>query len=554
MIALGLACSCVFLNFFFNGKIGNDTAAFYTRMASQFGQGNYGRAFFHSVSPLMPVLAGVFCKTGFTSWQAMKLVSGLFFILSVYWVYRLARLRLAPEQAQWCAVIYVGCSRLLRYGMAGQLEAAKMFFLLVAFEQTLCFIRNPKWRHLVFSGMAAGFLGLSRNEGFMSLPPLCLILLTIPFGLVRSEGQSSPVVTGLLRRVTACGILLSVCLMVWSPWLVYQYKVTGYPSISSKLTIIAERLFKLPKSTVSAADEAHSQYIRKLREQAPGEHSGGGASESESFFSQFSDPKMGTLPFKFIQTWEGLVPYFFFPALLGIWLLLRRHQWQPFDTAMAIALGGHLLLLWLLAPNFIKRIIVPYIPFYFSWTWHGLRGIYKVFTQKLPRGLVHARRWGYAVLTLVIVVSIWDGMSSVRKTLRGKVAIEHEIAQWIRERGDALDINKTGPLDSILTPWGYQNGGKLVIASTSPQIPSLVDADWVRLNIYPGPQMSLRQLIEVLRSWNVDILLVDEDFHERFPLFSEWETGDVRHFVFLREISGVRIYRVRMAQEALALK
>ena len=75
-LLLGLACSVLTISF--NDHIGNDTAAYYTRMAHEFKEGNYGRAYFHLTPPLVPTLAGLVGKLGFSGWTSMKLVSCIF--------------------------------------------------------------------------------------------------------------------------------------------------------------------------------------------------------------------------------------------------------------------------------------------------------------------------------------------------------------------------------------------------------------------------------------------------------------------------------------------
>ena len=177
LISFLLGFGCSVLNLFFNDHIGNDTAAYYTRMTHEFIEGNYDRAYFHLTPPLVPTLAGLVGKLGFGAWASMKLVSCIFFLACIYWVYRLACLRLPPEKAQWCSLLFAVCPRLLRYGMAGQLDAAKIFLLIFAFERAITFIQSRRWAPLFQASIASALLALSRNEGIGYLALIGIFLL-----------------------------------------------------------------------------------------------------------------------------------------------------------------------------------------------------------------------------------------------------------------------------------------------------------------------------------------------------------------------------------------
>lgn len=519
--ALLIALVCSIANFFLNDKIGTDTSAYYARMAGQFGEGNYNRAFFHSIPPFVPVLAGLFCKLGLSAWQSLKLVSGIFFIVSVYWSYRLGKLRLKPEKAQWCAMLYVCCSRLLRYGMAGQLEGAKMFFVLLAFEQALRFIHDRHWKNLAVSGLACSLLALSRTEGVISIPLVCFLIILYPLVCSRNLHWSKRIMNGVLP----CVVLLMLCFIVWTPWIVYQYKVTGYPSISSKLSVVFENAFHLEKSAVTRANEEHINKVALLRAVNPVTPDPV-SSKQPGFLQRFREAKIGSVPFKIIETYKGLIPYLFVPALAGAWLLFKRRKWSFTDTAFAIAFPGHLLLLWLFAPSILKRLIVPYVPFYFVWCVIAYEALFAYTAARISdSGMVKLRIRLPRLACLLILIAVWDGMSSVRKTLRGKEKTVVEIAHWIRQKAETLDVNKEGVLDSSMAPWGYHNGSDVVIASTSPQIAGLAQTDWCMLGAYPGESMSHAQIFELLQEYNVDILVVDEDYERIFHRFEVESAG-----------------------------
>ena len=86
-----------------------DTASYYGRMAAEFATGNYDRAFYHMIPPLVPALAGVVAKTGLDPVAALRLVSGLFYVGGLWWLYNID---FDPAASAGPAEIVCGCAGL----------------------------------------------------------------------------------------------------------------------------------------------------------------------------------------------------------------------------------------------------------------------------------------------------------------------------------------------------------------------------------------------------------------------------------------------------------
>ncbi len=518
---LGLVC-CV-LTVFFNDHIGNDSAAYYTRMVHEFIEGNYERAFFHGMPPLTPVLAGLVGKLGFSAWMSMKLVSCLFFLASIYWAYRLACLRLSPKKAQWCSLLFVACSRLLRYGMAGQLDSTKIFLLLFVFERAISFIQSKRLPLLLQASIGSALLGLCRNEGVGFLPLICLLIL---FSEWIFPSKEISVWKKVMKGAGQNALVLSICLLIWSPWMNYQYRITGYPVLGSRQVPILQKVLpflnknKRPQIKV---DNAHNKEMKYKKRDTTGLNFTKGKdlekdkSRYAVFKKIFEDPKPYSVHSKLVETVKGIYPPYIFLVILGVLSLFKSKGWTRIDSLFAAVFIYNILLQWVLVPNVIKRLVAQAIPFYFPWFIIGFDVVKCYFAEKPTiKNIKNARIVSYCILCLVVVVMLWDGMSSTRKSLRGKDETVKQIALWIRENREQLDFNKNEPLESSIHEFVYHNGRQPVIVTLTPQIVTWAEADL--LLIISGSD--LKQIVNSFGERNVDLLILDNKFKKIFPNFN----------------------------------
>ncbi len=516
---LGLACTA--LTVFFNDHIGNDNSVYYTRMAHEFIEGNYEYAFFHSMPPLTPTLAGLVGKLGFSAWMSMKLVSCLFFLASIYWVYRLACLRLSPEKAQWCSLLFVACSRLLRYGMAGQLDSAKIFLLIFVFERAINFIQSKRWTLLFQASIGSALLGLCRNEGVGYLPLICIFIF---FSEWIFPTKKISVWQKLIKGVGQNVLVLSICLLIWSPWMVYEYRITGYPVLGSKQIPVLQKVLpflNIEGSPYTKAGNTHNREIKYKKKDTTYLNLINNADLEKNkalntlLKKKNKKPKSHSVHSKIVETVKGIYPPYIFLVILGVWSLFKSKGWTRIDSLFAAVFIYNILLQWVLVPNVIKRLVAPTIPFYFPWFIIGFDVAKRYCKEKLTlKNIKNARVVGYCILCLVVVIMLWDGMSSTRKSLRGKDKTNKQIALWIREHREQLDFNKTEPLKSTIYPVGYHNGRQPVIVSLIPQIVTWAEADLVQIFELRG-----QKILNSFREHNVDLLIVENKFKKIFPNF-----------------------------------
>ena len=544
LISFLLGLVCCTLTVFFNDHIGNDSAAYYTRMTHEFIERNYERAFFHGISPLTPVLAGIIGKLGFSAWISIKLVSCLFFLASIYWAYRLACLRLSPEKAQWCALLFLVCSRLLRYGMAGQLDSTKIFLLLFVFERAINFIQSKRFPLIVQASIGLALLGLCRNEGIGFLPLICLFIL---FHEWIFPNKKISVWKKLMNGAGHNVLALSICLLIWSPWMIYQYRITGYPVLGSKQVPVLQKFIPFlnekmhPQIKVENARNIETKY--KNRNTTSFDFTtGGNIEENKSQFAVwkeiFKEPKPYSVHSKLVETYKGLYPPYILLVIIGILILLKSKKWTRIDSLFAAVFIYNLLLQWVIVPNVIKRLVAPTIPFYLPWFIIGFDTVKNYFAKRPAlKNIKIARIVSHSILCLVVVVMLWDGMSSTRKSLRGKDDTVKQIGLWIKENREQLDINKYEPLESSMHEFVYHNGRQPVVATVIPQIVSWAEADLLRF--IKGS--NFKQILNFFKERNVDLLIFDNNFKNEFPNFNP----NTPHFKLINrkwKDSGILIY------------
>lgn len=520
---LAVSVLCAVLNFFFNQSPGNDTAIYYSRLAFEFGQNRYDVAFLHFIPPLIPFLAGLLAKTGFDGWASMKLVSGLFFIGAVYWSFRLARHRLDDRAAQWCSVLFLLCYRLLKYGMAGQLDSGKMFLLLFTFERLLTFLQTGKKGTLLLTAGSAALLALTRNEGLGYLP--------LVFGLVFFADWIRPSGHGGGLRRAACGAgrcaaVLAVCLMVWSPWLIYQYRTTGYPLLSSKHIPVLVKLF--PKAGLQSPFE-EGVPLAFTQEQPVAMR-----------ISSWKDPQLGSLPFKVIATVDGLY-WFYFPfAVYGGWVLIRRRQWIFMDTLLLVMFLWHVAMHWIFAPSILARLVIPGIPFYFPFAVAGFADLGRRLAL-YPENRVRCRL-AVAVLTALAIAFIVKGMQRVRKAFDRQDRVDIEIASWIAENRERLDTNPVLAFESSKKGKVYSTGRQPVVLSARPAVPMRSASDAAAV----PEALSQEDFIEACRAAGVDLILADKKFNKQFPAVDLNADERFEQVEDRWEKDGVRVYLFRL--------
>ena len=516
--ALILGGICTGLSILFSDNLAMDVANYYAPMAQEFADGNYSRAFYHMIPPLVPTLAGIVAKTGMEAFTALQIVAALFFLAGLWPLYRIQRRLLPPQLAQWSCLLYIVCPRLLRYVTMGSLEGAKIFLLLFTIERTLTYIEQKSYWLLCQIGLAMGAMSLTRGEGIGYLP---LVGLLIFYGHLYNYKTS--LFRSILRATGHFTLVVFLCLVLCSPWIIYEYNTIGYPCLDSRQ---AEYLINL----LNRYDIGkHTQ--PEIQELLPTE--------------AHVMPKIYNRTRNFRQNFKKTINGMFLPFFILIAFLLVYHypeikaRWTWVDTLCVLVIVYNYFLFFEIA-HVKKRYTAPAIPFLIHWVTLG--GYYLIVMLKAKIRILRTEcRFPLqkALLTVLIAICIWDGMSQLRSYLLYQQT-DKEIGQWIYNHYEKYDQNKHPPLESALWKTEYHNGRGLVIAAALPQYAYFARADSVL--IYKTHLYSYENLVKVCRSRCVDVLILEEKLQRSCPDFSLRN----RHFRLISKewhSQGILIYQ-----------
>lgn len=144
-----------------------DSANVYSYMVRSLVQGKISEAFHPDIPSLNVVLAWGFAELGLRPEQALTLVSSLFYIGTIWFVYLLLKGFLTDTHAAIGAMLFAFAPKIIRFSCTSIIDSGKIFFLVAA----LFFLYRLQKDHFkTFSlaigfGVALGGLSLARSEG-----------------------------------------------------------------------------------------------------------------------------------------------------------------------------------------------------------------------------------------------------------------------------------------------------------------------------------------------------------------------------------------------------
>ncbi len=201
-----------------------DVAYTYAYLAREFaGHG------FDAVSPLLPplniALAGLLCKAGVEAFTAAILVSGFFYVLTIWPLYFLLGRFMSKELAAWGTVCYIIAPKVMRFSCAGLPDSARNFFLVAAVAVLFAALDKPDWKKLALFGVSLGGLAMARGEGIILVAALLVAAMIL---LWRKDAYAffGAALLRLAGRLALIVLLLTVSL---APRLWQTCRMTGYP-------------------------------------------------------------------------------------------------------------------------------------------------------------------------------------------------------------------------------------------------------------------------------------------------------------------------------------
>ena len=415
-----------------------DAASYYARMAREIASGNWAHGFFPMIPPLVPCLGGgVSALLRVDAYAALKLVSTLFFALTVFPVYVLAREVWGKRTARWCALLYVFCSRLIRYGGSGLLDPAKtFFFVLMTCALVLYWRRGAARRHAVLVGVGAAGMALSRADGLFFAGLGCVALILMEVWKRRAED-------GGRWWVPADALVsISVMLVLLCPLVVYQLCTIGYPLTDSR---------QLPYAKAVLDRFGYHPFFPSVMEHEP-------------FPWVFGQQTLSSIGWEMLK---GHYPPYLLLALPTIAVRLHRRRFTRTEWLVLGAWLVHTLLFTVLALRGwfgTKRYFVTVVPLLCGWTAIGLIACYDALIRRCP---TWGRHTAAVVLGTCIFLSVWDGNHRARPTLkparRLQAEMSRDMAKWLATEG--IRRVPAGFQGLKSTTASYHNGGRPVVLS-----------------------------------------------------------------------------------------
>lgn len=520
----------------------SDFAHFYGPMIREFAAGRYAGAYHPGRPPLLPTLAGLIAiPSGLDAYSAGKLVSILFFALTVFPLYNLHKNIFDRRIAVVACVLFILCSRIMRYASGGQLASTKIFFLVCLAWALSVMTTRPHWIKALVLGLAAAGITLARAEGLLIAGLGIGFLLTIEIGTNRKYLRLLP-----YHTVMAFGIFL----LAISPWVLYEIKMTGYPVTDSRqihhirksfefIGITTDRQGQMPKDMFTAVPNPASQTA------VPGP---GQDDESELKFWR------GIWHNVVIESYKGLYPEYIPLLILGLAISFRQKRWT---TAKSCLLGGYILhgviILAMLGGTWTqKRYMIQALPLLLGWTAMGTIVIYDFLHSKIGSDTKRASfcKVGLAALVLIMFYrGNRKGLEDWRLIRHGesKERSAYLAGQWIRDDAARRAQNHKKPSTALnSTKLHYHSGANPIVMTYNPRISFFASADLISPRLYP--QVSdIHNIIKLGKDKSADYVVVDSNLLKEYPriMFEpQWKAEYEKECIFGNEYP-VRIFKRR---------
>lgn len=485
-MSLGLLIACSLLSLAMNDCIGNDAAAYYIPMADLLSEGKYDLAFHPGIPPLVPFLAGITAAAlSVSGFVGLKIVSALFMCLGMVPIYHLTRRLVPKEQAVWGCVLYAICAQVIRFGITPQLTSAKFFLVLWLLERCISVYEKMTLRRVVTMGVAMALLALCRTEGIFYLVFVCVAMVLAPFNMQALAG------TRVKRMLTAWCVLIGTCLVIWSPWLAYEYETTGYALLDSRQVVIVDTFRSLVGVRIAGEPEPVSEELQEESSNI----------SPKNIYAQTLGEKLG-------ETLDGLyIPYL---PLVFIALVSLRKQGRCgyLEIWLILAVFFNILVIWAAStqgPPVLKRYIFPSALFLMPYAALGWIQARAWLAEKQSSS---GQLWGTVILCIVVVVSVADGLKQVTDSLRGKYATQKHMGLWLKDRAHELDSHEASHEAPLENPGGQWTGRAFVLAAAFPQTACWAKAQHVMVDRHV--KKSMQELIDSCKSFAVDVLIVDK--------------------------------------------
>ncbi len=350
-IALGAGALFLLIYFIFDYDMYRDVAGCYAWYGRKFGRGVWDSEVIAGLPPLNIFLIGLLVKLGCAGYFSAMLVSGIFYLLTIFPLYGMLCRFVSSRCAAWGCLLFAFAPKVIRFAGKGLLESGRDFFLVLS----LCLLfrisdGGKRWKETIGLGVALALLSLSRGEGIIFAGVIWLALPVISLWRSRQMNAGrSQAVRCALGRWLLCSLFF--CLVI-SPRLAETYRITGYPVIDSRMTRI-----------IKAIPGSDRLFTSKLGDKDPLAASDYKGEPGDTVLTKMSGFVKNML--------RGAYEFYFVFALAGIVSAVYRRRWRmEYWVFLAVTAAVFPLYFALFHPY---RYFIFLIPLFMVFTLDGIK-------------------------------------------------------------------------------------------------------------------------------------------------------------------------------------
>ena len=483
MAAVAISSVLMTLYVLFNNYVYDDVSNCYAPMAREFARGNYERAFFHNLPPLMPVLAGLVSKLGFHSFTACMIVSGLSFIASL-WPLRRLMLNFMPSiQASYACLLFATAPRILRYSGAGLLMAVKLLFVIWSLVLIIDYAKEKRTSQLVWLGINLAGLSLIRGEGILYVPFFFTWAMILLFRSEKTKNTRKLIFSqqNIFHAIRATVVVGTIFFIAISPRLYQLQQQTGIPSLDSRQSSMIKGIIEKTK-TLPQKHSPNVPTAPKLKQK----------NQKETPLSAKNLKKsLGRFT-------TGSHPLYLILAITGLITLFRARKLSVYHYLISSLVLFNLVVFVPIAisSRYYTINIILFIPFVIA--------TLSVLYEKSQKSHKYKKIFTW-IIAVAVITQVTIGSKLIWSTRYDRSDVK-AVGLWIDKNRDKFIKENVVPLTYTTH---YTPATNLIIAANKGQYVFWANADYIYLENKPG---DLSQ---------VDIVITDTKFKTLQALFSK---------------------------------
>lgn len=329
---------------------------------------------------------------------AAKYLHFAFALLTALIIYLFARRRIGPTWAALAGLMYLTLPIIVKLSVTVYVDLGLVFFTTAALFSVLVWLEDTgKWRWLLLAAVCSG---LALGTKYNALVSFLVLSLLLPFFyLYRRENQHAEQ----LNAVKFAVLFATVSVLVFSPWLIRNFALTGNPLYPLAQGVFAATAHEVAASRDAVEAETHARAA--MREASMKAEKPLGPLLMRRFVHEESLPYTLLIPLRIFFEGEDDNPKYFDGRLNPLLLLLplallvlarrtgehAREHW--FFASFAILMVALVLFLVDMRLRWIVAIVPPLVVLAAG----GLRAVHYALQNRLP-----SASWANAVTGLLI--------------------------------------------------------------------------------------------------------------------------------------------------------